>query len=147
MLRELINYTRVADKKAIATFLSADKAMPQAEALFSHILNAQDIWISRVKGIKPRFERFDVHAVNEFSKIHEANMVEIEEILATVNLETIISYSTFSGESFKDPLKDILLHVANHSTYHRAQVASQFKLNNVEPPVTDFIALKRERSI
>lgn len=144
MLQDLIKYTKLADFKIIATFLGAGKALPQAESLFSHILNAQHIWICRIKGIPSQLERFEIHEVNSFEKIHTVNVAELEQIATSSDLDALISYSTFSGESFQDKVRDILFHVVNHSTYHRAQVASQFNQNNIQPPVTDFIALRRQ---
>ncbi|WP_379084396.1 DinB family protein [Pedobacter sp. UC225_65] len=44
-------------------------------------------------------------------------------------------------------VKDILFHVFNHSTYHRAQIATLFKESGITPPVTDFIILKRNQQL
>ncbi|MXV17131.1 DinB family protein [Hufsiella ginkgonis] len=38
---------------------------------------------------------------------------------------------------------DIIYHVTNHSTYHRGQVATQFRLHEIACPATDYIWLKR----
>ena len=60
------------------------------------------------------------------------------------DLKRSVSYTTQAGDSLVNTVGDILFHAANHSTYHRAQVATVFKQNNIQPPVTDFIALKRQ---
>jgi uncharacterized damage-inducible protein DinB len=143
MLRKLISYTEAADAAVIQTFLSANQSMPQAEALFSHILNAQHIWISRVTQLEAKFNRFDIHPVSMFKDLHEENSSRLNEILNTSELDKVISYATFSGDKFDNTVEDILLHVVNHSTYHRAQIATYFKQNNVKPPETDFITYQR----
>jgi hypothetical protein len=61
MFEELIRYTELADSKIIHTFLSSEKTLPEAEYLFSHVLNSQHIWISRIKGETPSFQRFHIH--------------------------------------------------------------------------------------
>ena len=143
MLSKFIRYTQVADSLVIDTFLNSDKNIPQAEALFSHILNAQHIWISRIHEVPPEYERFDIHPLSEFRKMHDLNITQLKQIFETEDLDKIVRYSNSLG-TFEDYLSHILLHVANHSTYHRAQIASHFKQNGIMPPVTDFIWLQRE---
>ena len=144
MLEKFIRYTKVADRLFIDTFLMANKPIPQAEALFSHILNAQHIWICRINKVTPSRERFDILPVSAFMEIHNTNISDLETILATQNLNNVLNYTVSTGAKFESSVQDILLHVANHSTYHRAQVASIFKQNGVQPPVTDLVALIRE---
>ena len=48
------------------------------------------------------------------------------------------------GETFSNKIKDILFHIINHSTYHRAQIATDLKQNGIEPINTDYIFYKRK---
>jgi uncharacterized damage-inducible protein DinB len=50
----------------------------------------------------------------------------------------------YYGENFSRPVKDIIFHYCNHSTYHRAQIATELKINNITPPATDFIHYKNQ---
>lgn len=79
--------------------------------LFSHILNAHHIWISRIDGAKPGFDVWSVHPVSEFT----------------------------------NTIGDILFHIVNHSTYHRGQIASDFRESDIEPLNTDYIMFKRDK--
>lgn len=144
MLEELLNYTKVADLKVISVFREANRALPRAEYLFNHILNSHHIWVRRIRLEKPDFERFDPHPVREFEELLLQNCRESLEVLKEGNLSAEISYSNSGGETFSNVVSDILFHVVNHSTYHRAQVASEFRMNGLTPPVTDFIILKRQ---
>ncbi|WP_414711827.1 DinB family protein [Sphingobacterium sp. UBA1498] len=45
--------------------------------------------------------------------------------------------------AFHNKVNDILLHVFNHGTYHRAQIASEMRRNGVEPINTDYITFIR----
>ena len=143
MLKKLLSYTEAADAVVVQTFLQAQQSMPQAEALFSHVLNAQHIWNSRINHIEARFNRFDIHPVSFFQELHKENSSGLKQVLDEAPLDQIISYSTFNGDKFDNTVEDILLHVVNHSTYHRAQIATFFKQNNVKPPETDFITFRR----
>jgi uncharacterized damage-inducible protein DinB len=107
------------------------------------VLNAQHIWTSRINYLEAKFNRFDIHPVFLFQELHQENSSELLKILNGTPLDKIISYSTFNGDKFDNTVEDILLHVVNHSTYHRAQIATYFKQNNVKPPETDFITFQR----
>jgi uncharacterized damage-inducible protein DinB len=48
------------------------------------------------------------------------------------------------GEKFANTIKDIIVHVINHSKYHRAQIAQLISLSGGEPAKTDYIVYQRE---
>ena len=64
-------------------------------------------------------------------------------ILDKFDLTATMSYTNSKGQTFSNSIRDILFHVINHSTYHRAQIATEFKQNGLEPLVTDYIFYKR----
>lgn len=144
MIRDLLIYMDLADKKVVETFIQANTSLPDAERLFGHVLNAQHVWVSRIKGINPEFESWTPQSQSSFKQLQERNITDILQVFELVDLSREIEYRNFAGEPFKSVISDILLHVVNHSTYHRAQIAVQFKQNGITPPVTDYIFLKRE---
>src|SRR5882762_9108117 len=100
MLLDEINYTSLADRKMIETFLTANKSLPDAEKLFCHILNAQHIWIKRILSEEPEYERFDIHPMESYKKIHLLNIEQLLNILHTRNLEELIVYKDSKGNEF-----------------------------------------------
>jgi len=50
-----------------------------------------------------------------------------------------LSYVNFKGETFKYPLGETLVHVANHGTYHRGQVATLLRQLGRTPASTDYL--------
>lgn len=146
MLAQLIKYTEVADFKFIEIFANVGRKLPEAEKLFSHILNAQHIWVSRLNNEIPLYDRFHLHPVEYFESLHRANISELHT-LAAADLSFTVKYKTAQAGDFESSALDIMYHIVNHSTYHRAQVATQFRLNGIEPPATDFILLKRQHQL
>jgi uncharacterized damage-inducible protein DinB len=147
MLLNLINYTALADRKIIDVFQTANTSMPEAEHLFSHVLNAQHIWVKRVIGETPVFDVHQIHYVADFENIHLKNIEHLLNIVHHRDLQEQIIYKNSQGTEFMNVLSDILLHTVNHSTYHRAQIVSQFRLNGINPPSTDYIMFKREGAL
>jgi uncharacterized damage-inducible protein DinB len=141
---EIINYTQVADNKIIEIFKLATIEMPDAERLFSHILNAQHIWAQRISGKKPLYGIWEVHPKENFESISADSFKLIRAALKDTPLDKSILYSTFQGIPFENRLDEILFHLFNHSTYHRGQVVTLLKKEGFTPPVTDYIMLKRD---
>ena len=111
--------------------------------LMNHIVNAHQIWNARIKGEKT----FGVWQMNQWSDlqaIHDANYAKTLEIIAARDLGSVLKYATSNGSQFSNKVKDILFHVINHSTYHRAQIATELKNCGIEPIMTDYIFYKRQ---
>jgi uncharacterized damage-inducible protein DinB len=141
---EIINYTELADSRIIAIFKLAIIELPDAERLFSHVLNAQHIWAQRISDKKPLYGVWDVHPKENFESISVENFKLIREVLKDTPLDKRILYTTTQGVHYENRLDEILFHLFNHSTYHRGQVVTLLKKEGFMPPVTDYIMLKRD---
>lgn len=144
MLKDLLRYTELADQSVISIFNHTVLVLPQAEHLFSHILNAQHIWLSRINKTETLYDRFQDHPKEEFLAFLQENMAGFKQVLQNRDLEEILPYTISTGDAFENSIGDIMFHVVNHSTYHRAQIASLFKQAGLTPPVTDYVYLKRQ---
>lgn len=144
MIRTLLDYCKIADEKVIDVFQSSENIPVKAIALFSHVLNAQHIWASRILQRKSAFSVAHVHLVNDFESVHKQNFELFNAVLDKIPLQEKVSYTNSSGGSYISDVRDILFHVVNHSTYHRGQIAMLFRDSEIEPPVTDYIFLKRD---
>lgn len=144
--KEMLEYSHYHNQELIQKFTDGDLhyVIPEtSKKIISHILNAQTIWNNRIiEG-----EVVDIWKVWESDKlqgIEEKNITNTLEILNDKDLDTEIEYSNSKGENFKDSIKDILFHVVNHSTYHRGQIATEFRREGIDPIVSDFIHYKRK---
>ena len=143
MLNEFRKYNFNANT-IIINALTTDSPIKTFE-LFSHILNAHEIWNSRIKGIPSKYSLNQVHSLNDLAIINEKLDKETQKILEEENLDKLISYQNSSGKIFSNKLSDILLHLFNHGTHHRAQISLLLRQNNIVPPKTDYIFYKREQ--
>jgi uncharacterized damage-inducible protein DinB len=50
-----------------------------------------------------------------------------------------VAYQNSKGEHWESTVEDIVIHVANHGTYHRAQIAALLRAGGTTPPYTDYI--------
>jgi uncharacterized damage-inducible protein DinB len=143
MLLSLYEYNFAMNQRLIGRIFNGN-SLQKNIALFSHILNAQNIWNSRILNQKPSFEVFQVHQPKEFENINQELHHTSYFILNNIPLNSQISYINSQQQRFSNTVEDILIHVVNHATYHRAQIAQHMRLNNLEPVATDYISFKRK---
>lgn len=70
----------------------------------------------------------------------------IQDQLDSNALNTNLIYKNSTGEVFNQPVSQVIMHVFNHSTYHRGQLTNMMRALQIEKiPTTDFIAFCRTR--
>jgi uncharacterized damage-inducible protein DinB len=123
-------------------FPEADKAI----AYYSHIVGAQEVWYSRIKGQSS--DELDIWpdyglsaGLQKLKTLSEKWKLLIENNRSS--LDKIIGYQNSKGKSFETPLSDILQHLIIHGQHHRAQIAVLLRNAEIKPPATDFIFFSR----
>jgi len=111
--------------------------------LFNHVLNAHHIWNSRIRKAQNIFGVWDIHPVGDLKGIDHTNLINSIHILEESDLGQSINYINSRGDAYTNSIRDTLFHVINHSTYHRGQIAMEYKQQGIEPLVTDYIFYKR----
>ncbi len=140
---ELFEYSHQKNLELIDVFENNQKSIPRFSAsLFSHILNAHQIWNFRILQKTGPFGVWQGHDIFALAKINKDNLKCSQRILKEFEAECPVTYKNSKGDSFNDSVKDILFHIINHSTYHRGQIAMDFRQNDLEPLVTDYIFYK-----
>ncbi len=123
----------------------------RAFLLFSHLLTAEEIWLSRVKGLAAPVQRlWELYPNDTLQQMVEANSQEWLAYLSNCSEEDFlqeIAYHNTKGESFTTRLDDIITHLINHGTHHRAQISALLQLEKVQPPVSDYVFYLREQNI
>lgn len=120
-------------------FNSADEAVK----IYSHVINAQYIWFSRITG-KKEFHK-PVWSVHELSDIRNflpenfALWMNYIDQLTDEELKRVINYSNSEGHQFYNEVGDMLPHLVNHASYHRGQVNKLIRQNGFTPVNGDYI--------
>ncbi|WP_270089946.1 DinB family protein [Sphingobacterium sp. SYP-B4668] len=141
--RPLFDYSHYYNQQLSAIFVkNSTLGDSKSMRLFCHILNAHHIWNSRLLGNAIQYNIWDVHSESLLSEIDAENFRNTGYILSNLDLQNMVSYQTMKGQPFENRICDILFHVINHSTYHRGQIATDFRQIGIEPLVTDYIFWK-----
>jgi uncharacterized damage-inducible protein DinB len=149
-IRELYEYNRWANARALeaSAAVSADDfdrgSFASLRGTLAHLYGAEWIWLERWRGISPRAlpaagEFSDVGSIRARWKGVERGQREFLELLTPERLCEPLTYRNLKGETWTYPLGRALLHVVNHSTYHRGQVATLLRQLGAEPLSTDLL--------
>jgi uncharacterized damage-inducible protein DinB len=139
---EFFEYNRWCNDRYMVALLRINKEH-QSHRLFSHILNSHEMWLGRIRNEDDLPHPWDIINYHDYELKDIKNHGKTYDILNQFAMETLVEYRNTKGIKFTNSVRDILLHVVNHSSYHRAQIASELVGLSVKPPVTDYIAYKR----
>lgn len=116
-------------------------------SLFSHIIIAQIIWLNRINNETYEFKDFwQMLTPGEMNRLSRKSTLDWDAFIKRQkekDLHMEVSYVNSKGKAYKNTLSQIMTHVINHSTYHRAQIAALLRTENISPPLTDYIAFFR----
>jgi uncharacterized damage-inducible protein DinB len=145
MLNQFCRYNNWANSILLDALVANSSLVPESSILlFSHIVNAQTRWISRINGTTPSFGVWQLHDLETCRILLEESANGLTQLEQMENIgDQIIKYSTTTDVHFETSIADILLHVFNHGTYHRAQIAKEMKQHNIQPVSTDYIQFVR----
>ncbi len=141
---QLFDYNFYCNRMIIELCTESGELPGRSPQLFSHILNAHHIWNKRMLEETPDFTVWQGHKQDAWEEIHYENQRSTFEIITnTENFDKRIDYMNSQGETYTNSLQDMLFHIINHSTHHRAQLAAEFREAGLDPLVLDYVFYKR----
>ncbi|HVZ26375.1 MAG TPA: DinB family protein [Sediminibacterium sp.] len=157
----LVSYARYeywANEKLLQVVLSLSEEQQHREIPSSfpsvyktclHTWDASSIWWQRIQGhtqvVIPSLSFHpSMHDVANGLLEQNRHWINWIEEQPELSLEKILAYKNLKGESFAQPVKDILLHLSAHGGYHRGQLVTLLRQLGVEKiPPTDYIVYAR----
>ena len=126
----------------------AGRAQP-AVRLLAHLIAAEQIWLLRLRGKDSSgIEVWPDHDLEQLSRQARANEAEYRQLIRSVADEgdpiREVAYARQGGDSQRNQILDILIHVALHGSYHRGQIAARIRSAGGEPTNTDYLTFARE---
>jgi uncharacterized damage-inducible protein DinB len=156
-LRSHIDYTEWASRRLLdaAAGLTPDEltrdfgtADRSVLGTLLHVYGADYAWIERMHG----------NSISKLPYHHSASLSwlqsewpailqrwkEYASALTADTAEAEIAYRTFSGDAYRTPAWQIILHVVNHGTHHRGQAAGFLRALGKIPPALDLVHYFRQ---
>ena len=147
-IQKMYEHLNWANQRILETLQSLEVENQKVSRLFSHILFAEKIWITRLQGLDstglPLWSDIDdIEVCSELVKQNEDSSTALLTKLVNTDLDQLISYKNSKGIEFNNSVRDILTHVALHGQYHRGQINAQLRADGSEPVDVDFITFVR----
>jgi len=114
-------------------------------SLFAHLMAANFIWLNRIKNLpKSQYKLWGNYDLAQLRKmVEEADEQWMSFLQETENFDRIMKYHNYVGDYFENNVQQIMIHLVNHGTYHRGQVALLLREKGFEPVNTDYVTYDR----
>lgn len=114
---------------------------PTIARTFGHIFDVDTVWFNRIVGNSlPAIGTTEFasteEAIQALGALHEkvaGQLAERDDMLA------IVRYANTAGQAFENRLMDVLVHMVNHGTYHRGNVADMVRQAGLPGCSTDYV--------
>jgi len=142
---KLYQYNAWANKRVLSAMEKQGVEDEKILTLMSHIVSALFIWLNRIKGLPttpfPLWEQYKLSELITMSEDACNNWLEFVGNQDDFNRE--LRYKNYVGDPYVNNVEQIMIHLVNHSTYHRGQIALLMRQKGFEPVNTDFITYDR----
>ncbi|HEY0772202.1 MAG TPA: DinB family protein [Sphingobacteriaceae bacterium] len=142
---KLYQYNAWANKRVLETIQRQNVNDEKILTLMGHVVAAQFLWLHRIKGLPaPDVKLWGDYSLDRLLMLAEkAGKEWLEYVEATDNFDRMLTYKNYVNEPYTNNVENIMIHLVNHSSYHRAQVAMLLRQKGFEPINTDFITYDR----
>jgi len=142
---KLYQYNVWCNKRVLNALTSQHVNDEKILSLVGHIVAAQYLWLYRIKGLPPApVKLWGEYTLNQLVEMaDEIGEQWISFIEQTDDFNRELTYTNYTGDPYVNNVEMIMIHLVNHSSYHRGQIAMQLRQKGFEPVNTDFITYDR----
>ena len=152
-IADLFTYGRWATAKTLESSDVLDAAefakaiggsFGSVQGTLAHLYGADWVWLERFHGRSPSAlpgaeSLTSVSTIRERWEPVHRGLQKFVESLAPARLGEPLTYVNFAGQTWTYPIGEALVHVANHGTYHRGQVATLLRQLGKKAASTDYL--------
>ncbi len=142
---KLYQYNAWANNRVMDCLLRQQVRDAKITTLFGHVLAAQFLWLHRIKGLSaPAVKLWGDYSLETLqTMVVNANAQWITYVEETDDFDREMTYHNYVGDLYTNNVETIMMHLVNHSSYHRAQIALLLRQGGLEPINTDLITFDR----
>ena len=148
-LRTLVAYNQWANEKILKAIdgMTADELARPVDAYFGsltknlqHVLLATRIWLARWKGeASPKLDDPITGPWRDAYALTHEDFRTFVERLTDADADRVVHYRNTKGDPFQVPLGQLITHVVNHGTHHRAETGMLLERIRRSPGDMDYV--------
>jgi uncharacterized damage-inducible protein DinB len=119
--------------------------------IFIHSLQAEHLWIRRLSGKSiegiynaPFTQYTDCKSIQEYADKVEAETNDYLGTLTDEKLQSNFEFKGRDGNTYKNKIEDILMHVVEEEIHHRGEILCIYWQHDIQPPYTSYTAYKNQ---
>ncbi len=142
---KLYQYNAWANKRVLKILSSQQINDEKILSIMGHIVAAQYLWLHRIKGLPPaEVKLWDTYTLEQIiTMADDVGSLWLDFVQQTDDFNRALTYTNYVGDPYTNNVEMIMIHLVNHSSYHRAQIALLVRQKGFEPINTDFITYDR----
>ena len=154
--RRLFEVTAALGEEVAGREVGRQFSVPTLRGMFAHLYGADRSWLERWKGRPPTavsgadiFYGYVPQTLGELRPRWDELESEQQRFIAALSeadLARIVEGETREGTTFRQPLGRLLLHVPNHATHHRSEIATMLTMVSGSPPNTGILSHDVQKS-
>ncbi|MFN9864029.1 MAG: DinB family protein [Bacteroidota bacterium] len=145
-LLKLYQYNAWANRRVIGCLERQAVTDEKIVSIFAHCVAANFIWYNRFMGLPKSDHKLwgGGYTIADLKKmVEEANELWMSVIDSNNSFDRVLKYHNYVGDYYENNIQDIMIHLVNHGSYHRGQVAVLLRERGYEPINTDLITYDR----
>jgi uncharacterized damage-inducible protein DinB len=142
---KLYRYNAWSNKRVLGTLQRQNVRDEKILTIMGHTVAALFLWLHRIKGLPaPDVKLWGEYSLEQLVELAEkAGKEWLEFVESTDNFNRELTYRNYVNEPYTNNVENIMIHLVNHSSYHRGQIAMLLRQKGFEPINTDFITYDR----
>lgn len=145
-LLKLYQYNAWANRRVIGCLERQAVTDEKIVSIFAHCVAANFIWYNRFMGLPKSDHKLwgGGYTIADLKKmVEEADQLWMSFIDSNNSFDRVLKYHNYVGDYYENNIQDIMIHLVNHGSYHRGQVAVLLRERGYEPINTDLITYDR----
>jgi uncharacterized damage-inducible protein DinB len=141
----LYRYNAWANRRIMACLERQQVEDEKILSILGHLVAAQFIWLCRIKDLpKSQYALWGKYSLAELrAMVEESADLWLSFLDEHNTFDRVLKYTNFVGDYYENNVRDIMIHLVNHGTYHRGQIALLLRDKGFEPVNTDLITYDR----
>jgi uncharacterized damage-inducible protein DinB len=142
---KLYQYNAWCNQRVLSAIARQQVRDEKILSVLGHIVAAQYLWLHRIKGLPaPDVKLWGNYSPGQLTEM--ATYISgqwIEFIESTDDFDRELVYRNYTNDPYTNNVEQIMIHLVNHSSYHRGQIAMLLRQKGFEPVNTDYITYDR----
>ncbi len=141
-----LEYESWANNMVIKAISEADSPEDRVYEILSHLVISPNNWLKKMLKEASIYKSWDRLTLADCRSLSQENLLKWKDYIMNKTEKELEQYIFFSfmGVSAKISIEDFLIHLVNHSSYHRGQIIMKLKGKLAPLPLCTYIAYAKQ---